>query len=508
MRKRVNHKRNRSELEAPLIPLTATHNSSALFYLPLPIFHLIFGEYLDIYNLLRFDNAVLNHYDRALFLQNISDMVVKFYSSPIAQPKHFLSWLYKRHLRLLQFTLVMPKEGSGALDNKSFEIFPLNVSAMEKIMIIKSSSFKPLPAMVDVLKKCSKLKTIVLKDESPDMAELFDSPTLCSKLEEVNIDRCCTGESLSKLARFSPNLHSITFDHNASITEFKLIEFIKQRGSRLKSMSLRQVEQTTSSNVPKFIAEFCINMKFLSGNVDISDMELIEFGKRCPMLTHLCTFTETRWTDAGVMALVDGCRQLTSLYIDNHPGNPGITDLALLMVTQLCKHLRVLKLSHLPALTDMSLSIVGSNCTSLRSLDLKSLNVSSVGLRTLCASTALKYMEGVMLDSLNICDDIIIELVKNTKATLRMLHIVNCNVTDVSMLNISNNCFHLTYLTLKELPRVSNPEYIAQILRKNRRLITLTCSSVNSQNSICNDYGKLVPSLLSLVDENLMYNPF
>lgn len=69
MNQRVNKKRTLSELEEiSSSPVTVSVTlSSAIFNLPRPIFHIIFGEYLKLKDITRFDNAVLSHRDRYYF---------------------------------------------------------------------------------------------------------------------------------------------------------------------------------------------------------------------------------------------------------------------------------------------------------------------------------------------------------------------------------------------------------------------------------------------------------
>ena len=64
--------------------------SSSLFKLPIPIFHIIFGEYLSLKDVGRFDNAVVNHQIRWNFLRCLFNMVTK----------NFIDMIYRKHVNI------------------------------------------------------------------------------------------------------------------------------------------------------------------------------------------------------------------------------------------------------------------------------------------------------------------------------------------------------------------------------------------------------------------------
>lgn len=209
------------------------------------------------------------------------------------------------------------------------------------------------------------------------------------------------------------------------------------------------------------------------------------------------------WTDTGVLALVEGCRQLVELTIHSADGHSGITDASIVKLTESCQYLRSIHLFSLPAITDESIKAISKNCKFLENFSLKNLNVSKAGLQTLFASPNLKCTERIILSKINLCDDCILELVKNS-STIKVLFISECpEVTDVGIYHISNRCTYLTTLKLKHLPFVSHPTYIAEILRRNPKLVGVYFEKLDSKNRIVDGSRKLVPMLQSLLDENI-----
>jgi len=195
---------------------------------------------------------------------------------------------------------------------------------------------------------------------------------------------------------------------------------------------------------------------------------------------------------------------LTELSIYKDPGgHRGITDVSILKISESCQQLKLLALYYLSALTDESMYAIERNCKHLMNLHLVDLPVSNAALKTLCASPNLTRLRKIVFESLDIFDDCILELVKNAHSNLESIQISVCNnITDVAIYFISQHCTHLTELTLSDIPSVSHPVYIADILRRNPKLVTLSCESLSSQSLIVDDEGNLVPMLQTLLDEN------
>lgn len=81
MSKRVNKKRTLNDIESSSTPIVYR---TAIFDLPSPIFHIIFGEYLILQEVTRFDSAVLNHYDRVIFLRHLYNMITRSFDGKIS----------------------------------------------------------------------------------------------------------------------------------------------------------------------------------------------------------------------------------------------------------------------------------------------------------------------------------------------------------------------------------------------------------------------------------------
>jgi len=297
---RVNRKRPLHELESSsLITVTVTR-SPAIFNLPRSIFHIIFAEYLKLVDVAWFDNAVVNHQDRTLFLRHISNMIAKTDYYIISN--YFLRWLFPRHILLSSVGFDLKNSTcKNPFEDVVLQMHPLNVSFIKTLKLHNFSTCAALPSLTESLKKCSKLKHLSMVKEAYYFKDLFNVPTFCCKLESLSLDVCATDEVLSKVATACPNLDSIILGESSTITDATFIEFLKQRGGGLKRVIVPNLSITTqgmSEEVAICIARSCPNLEKLEGCIDVTDTELIEFGKLCPNLSEIWGLDEsTRWTD-------------------------------------------------------------------------------------------------------------------------------------------------------------------------------------------------------------------
>ena len=451
----------------------------------------------------KFDNAVLNHQDRVLLLRYLSNMIIGDFKTPI-QSIYFFRWVYQRHILLSSMNLLIPigiHPTHITLENLIFELFPLNASVLETIKC--SSDSRPFPSLIKSLKKCCNLKNLsFLQNDISDLKLLFEVPTFCSKLEVIEIDKCATNEVLSNITSFCPNLYTIYIGNKYKVTQDKLIEFLIQTGSRLKSITLRSERRGEwPASVAMCIAKNCPLLCKLEGDIELTDTELIAFGKQCPLLSDFCLTDPQGWTDVGIVALAEGCPRLSLIWFNSEC---DITDVSVVKLTESCVYLQDLAFARIPNLTDDSLLAIGQNCKNLKFFSVAFLDgISSAGWKNLFSSPIMKRLEYVHLKSINITDDCILELVKNSNVSLRGLHIFcSPDITDVGMLYISQFSTFLTVLSLQQLPCVSHPSYLAEILKRNPKLVELNCQSLGPQHRIADSECILVPMLMSLLEEN------
>lgn len=485
MTKRANKKRTIRDIQSSLTPVT--ESGSSLFTLPRSLFHIIFGEYLKLKEVARFDNTVLNHDQRYWFLRNLSGMT----SQSRGADRFLLRWLFQRHIKL---TSLVSTCSFWRVDALAFELFPPDLSALA-ILDIYSLLIKDDEACVQTLtaslKQCKTLRSIRI---DANFAGLFECPAFYSNLEEIVLKGLTCAELVQKIAVGCPNLQRVSFNCESSC-EASLIELILKRGDKLTFIDFG----ATSKNIARYIARRCPLLTHLEGIFDISDDELEVFGACCPRLTQLGVKRCDQWTDVGLTALAKGCPLLVCFNLDRLRGARNISDNSIVHISESCTQLERLFLENLPKLTDKSLLAIGQNCKHLKELCLCNLRFSCEHLTAFCALPNLKGLRDIYLEVLTIDDDTILELVRNTHETLRSLNIKSCDVTDVAMYHIAQHCRMLYDMELHNLPFVSHPKYIADILNRNPNLTSIDCSKLSE--FIVSEDGVLDPMLQALFDE-------
>lgn len=120
--------------------------------------------------------------------------------------------------------------------------------------------------------------------------------------------------------------------------------------------------------------------------------------------------------------------------------------------------------------------------------------LTEVGLKSLFSSQNMSSLVSVRICDSRIDDYCILELVKCTHTSLKRLEITNCPfITDAAMYHIATFCTALENLELRELPCVSRPHYIADIIRGSPKLLHYHCYEVGTFHHVNTRRNALVP---------------
>lgn len=507
MSERVNKKRTIAELESSSSSsFHSTSNQSPLFQLPRPIFHIIFGEYLSLKNVARFDNVVLNRRDRMQYLSNLSNMVTRSFDGRV-RSKFLLRWLFQRQIILSSLNLrCRDHDDRLKFKDSMFEIFPLNVSALESLILNND----PDPDLwkdhlLPSLRQCTKLKRFEISVESSD---LFTIPNFYSGLERIHIRHYLTYDILSTIATGCLRLREISLGvcvrrSNSCLNDF--INFLTLRGSGLKRIELTCYDREFEDIINLQVAKNCPGLEFVSIVCGMNDLMLTQLGSFCPLLKEVHIYDLPSCTDIGLIALAEGCRHLRALIIKNSSGYLcDITDQSIIKLSESCRLLESLRLQSLE-LTDESLSTIGRNCKHLKQLYLNDLDVSETGLTTLCASPNMKRLTKIELtDMYNFTDTALLELVKNSHLSLNSLSLQTCpEISDAGMLHISKYCKKLQEFNLSNNPSVTLPNYIADIIKRNLNLVEFSYALYQvPSNCIQDDNLEYSPMIMDALNAN------
>ena len=141
--------------------------------LPPPIFNIIFGEYLPLVNVGRFDSIMCNHHDRNKFLALLNGLTSEDYLESLdtyRNPRFFFfhRWLYQRHINYKHIKL-------GCNDPQEFlirTIFPQKVEVIERLDIEQD-----LTHHMNKIIRCSNTKTVkvFVRDETPMNSPIYNN---------------------------------------------------------------------------------------------------------------------------------------------------------------------------------------------------------------------------------------------------------------------------------------------------------------------------------------------
>ena len=481
MSKRINKKRTLSEIESASTP---TVRRTAIFELPSPIFHIIFGEYLILEDVTRFDSAVLNHNGRVIFLRHLFNMITRSFYGKKCTP-FLLRWLFQRQIRLSSLEF-------GYGDNNSIysalQFFPLNVTALESLAIYDFGfimSSQNQTHVLTSLRKCTKLKKLDLNNNNWNggpfvSVDFFTTLKIHSTLECIKLGDCDYEKIFPILASECPKLLELHLTIKSSVSLETLINLLSQRGRGLKKFVIHnnlsffenQNVITNANTIIIHVGGYCPNLEFFVCYAEINDHALIQLGKSCPLLKHLDISGDyVNLTDTGILALAEGCSQLKYLLICDPSERSSTSDHSFIKLTETCTLLENLTIGNLQ-LTDESMFAIAKNCKNLKHIQLHELKVTKVGLTSLFSSSNMNCLESVYVShTAGFTDNVLLALVKNTHATLTSLVIEGeVEVTDAGIYHIATYCKKLVTFTLTYVPYVMLPFYICEVIQSNPRI--------------------------------------
>jgi len=465
--------------------------------LPQSLFHVIFSDFLQINCLVAFDNAVCNHVDRAAYLSLLENMTIKYIY--IFQTVQILKWLHQRKLRLEHVKLDRNVTKSHLVTK-----YPLHWPTL------KSWDFTPwnLKRGVDAdtfatcLLKCTSLDTLILDHNDSyngehlvgkksflsfdvnKMVRVFDDPIFCSHLRNV----CFSGTSRGPFFNgtsiiLSPYYDVVTTAMSKHCRNLKSIDFGR---NELTPDVLEQLMRTCGASLEKiiyyhrydFILKYCPRLTRLPDYVGFNS-ELIAAGQYCPNLLVMSIGIvqsededevdepDIECDNASAIVAFEGCRNLHTLSI----AHCLISDLAITRATECCKGLRNVCLSYMDEVTVHTLEVLAMNCPQLQFLQLSNLSISKQDFQSFSTrGYSFPNLMTFVSYNLDVCDRFILELVRTSPLLVILSFKDSPHITDVGMSYIAIHCRHLEAIHLENLPSVSHPDYLIEILVNNPRI--------------------------------------
>ncbi|XP_064905209.1 F-box and leucine-rich repeat protein 13 isoform X2 [Columba livia] len=283
----------------------------------------------------------------------------------------------------------------------------------------------------------------------------FKSIGECRNLQELNLSEC-QGLNDESMRVISEGCRALLY-LNLSYTD------ITNGTLRLLSSSFHNLQYLSLAHCRKFTdkgllylgsGKGCHKLIYLdlSGCIQISVDGFRNIANGCSRIQDLLINKMPALTDGCIQALVEKCRQITSVVFLDSPhlsdttfkalakcklvkvgieGNNQITDLSFKLMSKCCPYIRHIHVADCHQITDAGLSMISP---------LKHILVLNVA------------------DCIRISDGGVRPFVQGSSGTkLRELNLTNCiRVTDASVTEIAQRCHELTYLNLRYCENVTD----------------------------------------------------
>lgn len=213
----------------------------------------------------------------------------------------------------------------------------------------------------------------------------------CPNLRQLSLRRCylVSDTGLKGFTKEAAYLESLQLEECNRITQLGVLGALSNSGEKLKALAMVKcigIKDTTSGSAP---LSPCTSLRSLtiSNCPGFGAAGLAMVGKLCPQLQHIDLSGLCSATDAGFLALLEGCE--SGLVKVNLSGCINLTDVAVLALVR--SHggtLQVLNLEGCWRATDQSLVAIADSC-SLIDLDLSRCTVTDAGVAALACAKQL-----------------------------------------------------------------------------------------------------------------------
>lgn len=295
------------------------------FTLPQDIACDIFSQWIDAKDVLNLDTALLNRYQRQMFLEMIREDRFVLRGSEDLVLSSYLNWLGHRRFKVDKVALI--RSFLEDTDHAS----RIDLSKLESLSFRSGCGHQCKPRELTLFERLLSNFTV----KSDPYMKLF---VRCGNLKHIDF-----GEeahtAFGKIGMFCAKLQSVRAVHCNGLND-TAVENIAQhcRGS-IRTVTLRACDQITSASVYA-IADSCPNLTYidLSYGSALSERCLIPLAERCPLLEHINFEGLMNISDKVIAAVAQHCKSLTYFNIDYYKGmsHDGINPVALQTIADSC----------------------------------------------------------------------------------------------------------------------------------------------------------------------------
>ncbi|XP_072198837.1 F-box and leucine-rich repeat protein 13 isoform X2 [Excalfactoria chinensis] len=283
----------------------------------------------------------------------------------------------------------------------------------------------------------------------------FKSISECRNLQDLNLSEC-QGLNDESMRIISEGCRSLLY-LNLSYTNITngTLQLLSRNFPNLQYLSLAHCRKFTDKGLQYLgTGTGCHKLIYLdlSGCIQISVDGFRNIANGCSGIQDLLINEMPNLTDRCIQALVEKCRQITSVvFLDS----PHLSDTTFKALTE-CNLVKV-RIEGNNQITDLSFKMMSKCCQYIRHIHFASCQkITDAGLKKI---SKLKYILVLnMANCLRISDGGVQSFVRGSSgAKLRELNLSNCiHVTDASVKEIAQRCHQLTYLNLHHCENVTD----------------------------------------------------
>ena len=321
---------------------------------------------VTVYDIVKLDNACMNHKYRLQLLEKINGVILTGDKDKPIKASLF-KWLGMRRIYLINMYLRFIEDDnsfSSSIENDYVDQFRYTQHVVMRGPIRDNMA-------IFIISHCSCLLSIDISGEfnhsrvtDHTLQSLADH---CTGLQSLSLSDCrkITDTGLVIISMNCTNLKSLKIYYCNKITDASIIS-ISIYCSGLLSLNLRRCKKITNASIIS-LSTHCTGL--LSLNLydcdHISDASIISISTHCTGLLSLNLDYCNRITDASIISLSTHCSGLQSL---NLYRCHQITDASIISISEHCTGMKKLEVSE-TAITDASLIAIAKNCTGLQYLN-------------------------------------------------------------------------------------------------------------------------------------------
>jgi len=338
--------------------------------LPDVIFRQEILQCLTLDNIVKLDNACMNHMYRSQLMDKI-DGVILIGDKDRSVKASLFKWLGMRRIYLIKMNLLF--EGDDDDDDDSHNLFVMENHYKDQFRytqhIVMSGLIRDIISIF-IVSHCPCLLSIDIFDcirPDPIVTDytLQSIAEHCTGLKSLSLNYCqlITDASIISMSTHCTGLQSLNLGWCRQITDASIIS-ISTHCIGLQSLNLDRCRKITEASIIS-ISTHCTGLQSLHlYSCKITDTSIISISSHCTRLQSLILDHCHRISDASILSISTYCNGLQSLYLG---GCEEISDASIIPISENCTGLKELYVSY-ASITDASLIAIAKNCTGLQLL--------------------------------------------------------------------------------------------------------------------------------------------